>query len=142
MEDASGLGLERTRIHLLKLLVRSVQCQFIHTLRNRELLDISLKSSYLFLGGSDDEVDGIDIRWLCLSAYEIDVDVGWNFDVTLGNRREKCRLGGSCQVRSQKRDGRSDLSGPVFAKQAIPLSVIQGYLCSFDEKASVERECE
>jgi len=132
VEDASGLGLERTRIHLLKFLVRGIQCQFVYILGNGKLLDISLKSSYLLLGRSDDEVDGIDIRWLCLSADEIDVNVRWDFDVTLGNRREESRLGGSVQVRSQKRDGRSDLSGPVFAKQSIPLSIIQGYLRSFD----------
>ena len=89
MEDTSGLGLERTRIHLLKLLVRCVQCQLIHILGNRKLLNISLESSYFLLGRSDDEVDGINIRWLCFSADEIDIDVRWNFNVTLGYRREE-----------------------------------------------------
>ena len=59
-ESTLSTHLERARIHLLELLVKHVELDFVHIVGNRELFDALLELGDLFIGGGDDEVDGID----------------------------------------------------------------------------------
>lgn len=61
VKDTSGFGLESAGIEFLKLFVGGVESEFIDVVSHGELFDTRLELSDLFLGGVDDEVDGIGI---------------------------------------------------------------------------------
>ena len=83
-ESTLSTHLERARIHLLELLVESLERELIHIVRNGELLDARLEASDLLLGGLDDVIDGIDLRGLRFTTDEINVDMFGDLNVTLG----------------------------------------------------------
>lgn len=61
VKDTSCFGFECVRIKFFELLVRSIESDFIDIIRDRKLFYIGLELGDLLFGGSNNEVDGIDI---------------------------------------------------------------------------------
>jgi len=73
VKNGSGLGLEHGRVELLNLLVDGIESELVDVVGNGELLSELLESLDLLLGGSDTEVEGLDIRRLDGSSNDVDL---------------------------------------------------------------------
>lgn len=73
VKNGSSLGLEHGRVELLNLLVDGIESELVDVVGNGELLSELLESLDLLLGGSDTEVEGLDIRRLDGSSNDVDL---------------------------------------------------------------------
>jgi hypothetical protein len=68
------LALVSDAFPLLEFLVRGLK------VASSTLSAMRLSTFNLFATGGHDEVNGVDVGWICLTTKEVDVDV-WNFNV-------------------------------------------------------------
>jgi hypothetical protein len=92
VQNGSGLCLESGWVEFLEGFVRGIECNLIDVIGYTELLDKCLEFSNLLLSRRNDVVDGVDIGRLCFAGNEVDIDMIGDFNISLRNRFEECRL--------------------------------------------------
>ena len=65
---------------------------FIDVICNGELIDPGFEFGFLGFGRGNDEIEVIYSRWLGFAADEIDVNLRWDFNISLCSRSEECEL--------------------------------------------------
>ena len=134
VEDASCLGLEGAWVELFELLVSGLESELIDVICNGELFDPGFEFGYLGFGRGDDEIEGVHCGRLGFAADEIDVNVGWDFNISLCDRSEECGLLEIVNSFISESEGaETDLSRAVLAEKPIPLPVVERNLGTFDK---------
>jgi hypothetical protein len=92
VKDAARFGLKCAGVHFLKFLISSLESQVVDLVRDWKFFYPLFEPRNFCLGRGDDEIKGIDIWRLGLSADDIDIDVGWKCNVLFGQRLKEGRL--------------------------------------------------
>ena len=89
VENRTSLGFERVRVHLFEFFVGSVEREFVDFFGDGEFFDALFETGDFFFGGVDDVVYGVYVGGFCFAAYEVDVYVFRDGDITLGDGLEE-----------------------------------------------------
>lgn len=92
VKNTTSLGFEGIRVQFLQLLICGVKRELIYIVCHGEILNPFLKLGDLFSGRSNDVIDSVDVRGLCFTTDEVNVDMFGDFDIPFCNRLEESRL--------------------------------------------------
>lgn len=92
MKNTTSLGFEGIGVQLLQLLVCGIKRELVYIVCHGEILNPFLELGNFVSGRSNDVIDSVDIRGLCFTTDEVDVDMFGDFNIPLSDRLEESRL--------------------------------------------------